>query len=219
MTQALKFDTYAVAGSVVIEGQYVYAMKDLSTGVVTNVVDHLPREVRNYDREQFRNTLTALNRLDNAMLVMTETTFAAMGDLLKRYRGLDYIMTIGRDDNVNIHAYDGSIYCKSSVPSLIAGALSWDALEMVEAIPRWVKNVVVMGGARLFDALPTSNMIITEFDAPLGQRPKFINSGMVMKPLRKYKQGTTISRCEFGNWHARTMILSDNFDGVLRNER
>lgn len=218
MINSRRFETYTVAGAAVVEGQYVYAMRDFTTGVVGNVVDHLPREVRNYDRDQFRNTLTAINRLDNALLVMTETTFKAMGDLLKRYRGLDHIMVIDRDNNVNIHSYDGSIYW-SGLSTQLNGDVSWDALEADEAIPAWAKNVVVMGGARLFDALPTSNVIISEYDPPVGQRHKFINNGLVMKPLRKFKQGTTISRCEFGNWHGRTMILSDNYTGSMRNER
>ena len=193
----------SVLGTAVIGDDYIYAMVDEETGTVENVIDHLCPEMRIFDREQFRNTLAALNTIDNAVPVMTETTYNAMRGLLSRYHNLSKCAIVDNGGLFYITNVDGITHT-THLEDVVA--VSRESLTSIFKTP---KTFICFGGKSIFNAIDPDQMIISEYAIPVGQQQRFLDNGIRVKSLRKFKTGETVARRHFGNWHARKMILSD----------
>lgn len=195
----------SVMGTAVVGDDYIYAMVNTETGAVENVIEHLCPEMRIFDREQFRNTLAALNTIDNAVPVLTDTTYRAMKPLLSRYHNL-YKSAIVCDDNNILYVSKSNSDDDFQTVELDIAGVSRETLTRLFEAP---KAFVCFGGKRIFDAIDPDQMIISEYAIPVGQQQRFLDNGIRVKSLRKFRTGETVARCHFGNWHARKMILSD----------
>lgn len=192
----------SVVGAAVINDKtYIYAMVNPMTGKVENVINHLCPEMRVHDREEFRVTLNALNRINNAVVVLTRTTYESMKGLLARYHNLNATtIVLEQDGSISFYGKSDLLMSDSN------GVLSRDYLN--RAFNKEM-TFVLMGGKKVFNAIDPDEMIISEYAIPMGQQQRFIDNGITIKPLRKFKNGETVSRCNFGNWHCRKMFLSD----------
>lgn len=198
----MKFTT--VMGAAVVNKKYYYAMQ--KDGVVTNVIDHLSPEIRIHDREEFRNTLTALNTMDNTVVVCSETVFTNMKNLLSTRQNLRRVFTLSAHDGVvKSYLYNGCEFILRD--KFVLSELT--CASFCSCLPVGVENVVNLGGKRLYELLPTDTAIISEYDIPIGQQQRFIDGGITVAPIPKFKYGTTVSRVEFGNWHGRKLFLTN----------
>lgn len=210
----------SVMAAAVVNNKYIYAMNDEATGQLTNVVDHLCEEMRIHDREGFRETLSCLNQIEGRVAsVMTQTTYDQMIGLLSNYHTLSKnIIVYAKDTNAE-HGYTAKLITQTRDSITNEKNEVTIQLKPSSSIPfgreylshLFAEDVtfISFGGKSIYDAIDPDELIISEYTIPAGQQERFINNGVCVKPLRKFRHGETVTRCDYGNWHCRKMFLSD----------